>query len=195
MVWGSRLSKLYAICAHTRAQYRYAASIAVVFGIAAIWYITVFSAFVDTHTAYRLEIADLHKHRALLEQIERNNGLLKKAIASIGEHMRALPHADSQELGENIDFVFHQAAHHGLHVGMCLPHEEQEHEWCTESKIFFDFQGTFDGVKKFFDAIAQHRRMIRCSRLYIEKIGDGMVRILCVMDFYTVHAAQQKGVS
>ena len=177
--------RIYAVLGKVRPMYRYGVSALLLLFLLGAWRTVILGAMSEKLSHYQTEVANLEKHIELLEDIKRNNSLLNRAIGDLKGSLAIQPAGHQHSLGSNIDFVFKQAAQSGVMIGMCLPQEESDQGWCLEHKIFFDFDGTFDGIKRFFDEIAKQKRMIRCSRLYITKQDTGHLKAACILNFYT----------
>ena len=177
--------RLYSVLAKVRPIYRYGASALFLLLFIAIWRTTILATLESKRVHYKAEVENLKNHVLLLEGIKSNNTFLNNAIENLKKSLTALPASYQQSLGSNIDFVFNQAAQSGVAIGMCLPQDESDQGWCYEHKIFFDFDGTFNGIKNFFDEIAKQKRMIRCTRLYITKNDDDQLKVACILNFYT----------
>lgn len=177
--------RLYSRLAQVRPIYRYGISALLLFLFIAVWRTSILGTLENKRMHYQTEVENLKNHLILLEGITHNNSLLNTAITNLKGTLSALPTTHQQTLGSNIDFVFNQAAQSGVAIAMCLPQDESDQGWCNEHTIFFDFDGTFDGIKNFFDQMAKQKRMIRCSRLYITKADSGLLKVACILNFYT----------
>ncbi|MEX0672065.1 MAG: type 4a pilus biogenesis protein PilO [Candidatus Babeliales bacterium] len=186
MLRRSSRARLYTFFARLGPMYRYGASGALLVLFLIIWRSTILVALEYQLTHYRSEVDSLKKHCDLLEEITANNARLSRAIQNLKTSCKSCSVAQRHSLGNSIDFVFNQAAQSGIMIGMCLPQEEKDHEWCTEQTFFFDFDGTFEAITNFFNAIAQQKRMIRCSRVHITKLSDGLLKVGCILNFYSM---------
>lgn len=175
--------RLYSGLSRIQTIYRYSISGVVLLLLFSFWRITILTALEQTYKSYQSEVDDLKNHKKLLENIKVNNGFLNTAILNLKERLKILP-TQKQSLGNNIDFIFNQAAQSGLMIDMCLPQDELDLGWCYEHTFFFDINGPFENIKHFFDQISQQKRMIRCSRLYITKLDAHQLKIACILNFY-----------
>ena len=186
--------KLYNFFARMRPAYRYAIGFLFFLTLFVVWRMTMFAAINTKLTSYKTHVSSLDQHAKLLATIKKNNKHLKRAIESLEDALNNIPsNSKTDSLGSNIDFVFNQAAQSGVTIGICLPQAELDEGWCQENKIFFELDGSFSQVQHFFDAIACQKRMIRCSRIHIVKLSNGLVRVSSIFNFYTMCPKNQKG--